>query len=276
MSQTFDTQSYRYPNEQIILSATVFLVLLVVAVTATATVCLSVVFVLFALGLSYYTSRLHHQELVARAKQVNRQEMPGLSTVIDEAVRRLQVEPVQVFLIPSRTLNAYTFGLTSPKAVVLYESLFQVMDRDELQFIIGHELGHVKLGHTWLNSLVGGMAGIPASIGASYLLMMALLWWNRACEYSADRAGLLACANPNKAISALVKLEAGAAGTTPEGQARALQRIQQADTGWMGDMEEIIATHPLIAHRIKEISKYARSEDYSRLQQRMNTNLAQF
>jgi hypothetical protein len=39
---------------------------------------------------------------------------------------------------------------------------------------------------------------------------MAFLWWNRACEYSADRAGLLACGRLHKAISALVKLAEGA------------------------------------------------------------------
>ena len=44
-----------------------------------------------------------------------------------------------------------------------------------------------------LNWLVGGMAGIPSPFMASALLAMAFLWWNRACEFSADRAGLLAC-----------------------------------------------------------------------------------
>ncbi len=274
MPRPYDTQSYRYPNENLILAGSIVLVLIVVAFTAAATVCLSVVFVLLALGISYYSSQTHHQDLVAHAQKVNRQSMTGLSGVIDEASRRLNVEPVEVFLGPSRVLNAYTFGLTSPKAVVLYESLFQVMDRDEIQFIVGHELGHVKLGHTWLNSLVGGMAGIPAGFGASSLLTLAFLSWNRACEYSADRAGLLACAKPNKAISALVKLEAGAAGVTPEGVARSLQRIQQEDSGWMSDLDEVIATHPLIAHRIKAISQYAKSGEYTRLQPLINNNLS--
>ena len=39
------------------------------------------------------------------------------------------------------------------KAIVLYSSLFKIMDQDEIQFILGHEMGHVKLGHTWLRIL---------------------------------------------------------------------------------------------------------------------------
>ena len=100
------------------------------------------------------------------------------------------------------------------------------MDKDELQFIIGHELGHVDLGHTWLNTLVGGMAGIPSTYGAAAILELAFRWWNCACEYSADRAGVLACSNPNKAISALIKLEAGNNVRTEFDIRNAIQRIE--------------------------------------------------
>ncbi len=108
-------------------------------------------------------------------------------------------------------MNAYTFGMVEPQVVVVYAGVFSIMDADELRFIIGHELGHIRLGHTWLNSLVGGMAGIPSPYVAAILLYIAFRWWNRACEYSADRAGLLACGKPEKAASALIKLVGGSA-----------------------------------------------------------------
>jgi len=193
--------------------------------------------------------------------------------VIQEAAARLQVEPVNIFIVPARTLNAYTFGLSSPKAIVLYESLFKVMDRDELQFIIGHEMGHVVLGHTWLNSLVGGMAGIPAPYSASYLLILALRWWNRSCEFSADRAGLLACSRPAKAFSALVKLEVGPGGTTPEAYSRTLQRIEAEEDDFLSNLGELLATHPMIVKRLDQLRNFAASEDYRRLQSVAEQNL---
>jgi Zn-dependent protease with chaperone function len=157
----------------------------------------------------------------------------------------------------SPILNAYTFGLSDPKVVVLYSGLLQVMDEDELRFIIGHEMGHVALGHTWLNSLVGGMAGIPSSSIASVILRMAFLWWNRACELSADRAGLLACGRIDKATSALIKLVAGPTGLTPAGLEAAYRQIDaEDDTPW-GAVGETFQSHPMLIRRIQELRQYA-------------------
>ncbi len=273
MSPRLNTTAYRYDNEQLILWLTVLLVLGVIALTATATVCLSVVFILVMLLYSYWSTKAHHQSLIQNAQQVTPQSVPGLSPVIQEAAYRLQVEPVNVFIFPNRTLNAYTFGMDSPKAIVLYSSLLQVMDRDELQFIIGHEMGHVKLGHTWLNTLVGGMAGIPSSYAAAALMELAFRWWNRACEFSADRAGMLACGNPHKAISALIKLEAGPEAKSQEGLMRAIARIEAEDDALSSNIAELLATHPMIIKRVEKLRQYAKSTEYSRLQSGVNQNL---
>ena len=173
---------------------------------------------------------------------------------------------MEVFIAPGDTLNAYTFGLVSPKVVVLHSSLLQVMDADELSFILGHELGHVRLGHTRLNSLVGGMAGIPSPSVASVVLALAFLWWNRACEHSANRAGLLACGKPHKAISALVKLAAGEGCLTRTGLERALRHIEAEDDHALAGLGESLSTHPMMARRIEELRRYAASAEYHRLQ----------
>jgi Zn-dependent protease with chaperone function len=192
MPAHFNTTAYRYPNESAILSFTLLLIFLIIALTATATFCTSVIFVALAVGLAFLSSRAQHQELMQSALLVNPDDHGDLPQVIRDCEALLQANEVEVYVAQSPMLNAYTFGLSTPKTVVLYSALFKVMDDDELRFILGHELGHVRLGHTRLNSLVGGMAGVPSSSSASALLILAFLGWNRACEYSADRAGLLA------------------------------------------------------------------------------------
>jgi len=269
----YDTTAYRYPHERLILALTLLLVFLVIALTVTATVCLSVLFIVVMVALSYAMTRSHHQALLERARQVTPQDTPGLVALVDESVARLQAGPVRVFVAPSNTLNAYTFGLSSPKVVVLHAPLLQVMDSDELRFILGHELGHVRLGHTWLNSLVGGMAGIPSPFLASALLTMVFLWWNRACEYSADRAGLLACGQPHKAISALVKLAAGPQVRTQADLERALMHIEAEDDHAWGSLGEVLATHPMMVRRIEELRRYAASAEYRRLQSLVDRNV---
>ncbi len=102
---------------------------------------------------------------------------------------------------------------------------------------------------------------IPSPVSAFALLRLAFLWWNRACEQSADRAGLLACGRPEKAISALLKV-GGLAGGPPEQIEHAL-RSYESDPGLL--LGEALATHPLIARRIAELRRYIQSREYRRL-----------
>lgn len=274
MTRYFTTTEYRYPSENWILAGTLALIFLVVGLTAAFTFCLSFVFVLMALVFSYYYTRLHHQQLMRGARLVTPNTEPALSPVIEEAMQRLRPEPVQFFIAKDKALNAYTFGVSSPKVVVLHAGLFSMMDRDEVQFIIGHELGHVRLGHTWVNSIVGGLAGTPSSYSAAVLMQMAMLGWSRACEFSADRAGLLACGNPEKAVTTLLKLEAVRTGFNPTALQRTLREIERHDDHWVASIDELTMSHPHSARRIKQLRAYAQSEEYQRLQDQMNQNLS--
>jgi len=264
------TTAYRYPNEHLILAATIGLVLIVIALTATATVCASVIFIFLFVIFAYNMSLAHHRELVRAARPITPQQTPELAELVERGVDRIQPGAVDVYLLASREMNAYTFGLGSPKVVVLYSALFQTMDEDEILFILGHELAHVALGHTWLNSLVGGMAGIPSSISVTAVLTIAFLWWNRACEYSADRGGLLACEKPEKAISALVKLAAGPQAKDQRSLAQAYQQIDAEDDTLMGSLNEALATHPMLIRRIERLREYAASPQYQRLRNQMD------
>jgi Zn-dependent protease with chaperone function len=274
MSYKFSTTEYRYPYEYLILLLTILLVLMVIAFTAAATVCGSAIFVPLVVIIGYFAGRSNHHALLVQAQKVTPDSVPELVPLIAVDSARLQVESVDVFIVPSNRLNAYTFGMDSPKAIVLYSPLFKVMDRDEVQFILGHEMGHVKLGHTVLNTLVGGMAGIPSTYGALAIMELAFRWWNRACEYSADRAGVLACAKPAKAISALIKLEAGPAALTQIGMQAAIQHIESEDHDILENVAELGATHPMIAKRLDEIRKFASSAEYRTLQAKMDQNLS--
>jgi Zn-dependent protease with chaperone function len=268
----YSTDAYRYPNEMLILASTLLLVLVVIGVTATATLCGSVLFVGLAVLLAYSATRSHHANLMRQAYPVQPETTPELAALAQRCIERLQPGRVQVFVANSRQLNAYTFGMDDPKVVVLYAGLLSVMDADELAFIIGHELGHVRLGHTRLNSILGGLAGIPAASPVTALLTLAFLAWNRACEHSADRAGLLACGKPDKAITALVKLVAGPRALSRAGLERAYQQIDAQDDHWLSGLGEVLGTHPMIIKRIQEMRRYAKSEQYQRLLGRVAQN----
>lgn len=265
------TTAYRYPSELVILVITAISVILVIILTASATFCLGFLFILIGLVIAFLTNRTRHQELVQQAHPVNSKTEPELTRLTQGVMARLRPGPIELFIAPVNALNAYTFGLSNPKVVVLYSALFNEMDEDEIQFILGHELGHVSLGQPWLNTLLGGMAGIPAPIGPAILLTGAFLWWNRACEYSADRAGLLACGKLNKATSALVKLQAGPGKVHNSANLqRILQLIEQEDDNPVNILGESLATHPMIIRRINALRHYATTQDYQHLQSWVN------
>jgi Zn-dependent protease with chaperone function len=274
MQAPYSTSAYRNPDEIWILAVTLGLVGLVILVTAVATVCGSALFAVLGVALAASASRAHHQALMRRALPVTHQTQPDVARLAEACLARLQPGPVEIYITPSRELNAYTFGLSDPKVVVLYSQLFEVMDADELRFILGHELGHVRLGHTRLNSLVGGLAGIPASSSASAILALAFLGWNRACETSADRAGLLACGQPEKAVSALVKLVAGPHALSQTGLELAYRQIDAEDDTFLGSLGEALGSHPLLIKRITAIRRYAATAEYRRLQALVDQNLA--
>ncbi len=261
--------SYRYPHERAILALTMLLVLAVIALTATATVCTSVIFIGIYIAISAYLSYSHHQSLLGGARKITDRDTPELAEIVRQGMSRLKPGEVEVYALQSPELNAYTFGLSSPKVVVLYSTLFRVMDADEALFVLGHELGHVALGHTWLNSLVGGLAGIPSTWSAGSLLTMAFLWWNRACEYSADRAGMLACGKPEKAITALIKLAAGPHAHTELALEKVYQMIDAEDDTILGSLSEVLSSHPLLIRRIQELRHYASSDQYRQLLSRL-------
>ncbi len=256
--------SYRYPGEQSAFVVALLIVLVGLVISALLTFFIAPVLVVIMLVFSYFGNQSMHKKLVQSATHVDMKSSPELTQLAIAAARRLGVHGVELYLVRSQQRNAYTFGLSKPQVVVIYSSLLEIMDTDELRFVIGHELGHVALDHTWLNTLLGGMAGVPTSLGLSVIITLAFRSWNRGCEYSADRAGLLACGNLNKAILTLCELAAGDIRSDTQFQ-QVLAALEKQDDSFATAMTERMASHPLVIKRIKELQKFAASDLYKRL-----------
>lgn len=270
----FRSRAYRYANEHVVLVLTILLVLAVIFLTSTVTFCLSGVFILVMFFLSALLVRSHHQSLMRSAIRVDHTHKPDLAHLVAQCGFKLLPGAVDLFLVNQNQLNAYTFGVRSPKVLVLYTPMLKVMNSGELSFVIGHEMGHVALGHTWLNTIVGGMAGIPAPFGAAVLLYTAFRWWNRMCEFSADRAGLLACGDIHVAVSALVKLVAPDIRTQHD-FTRAFTLIDAQDDSASNRLAEAFQSHPMLIRRINALMDFARTPEYRRIQTGMNRNLGE-
>ena len=268
----FRSRRYRVDNEQVVLLLTILLVFAVIVISSTVTFCASGVFIILMFALSAFLTRSHHQSLLHSAIPLNPVKMPQLAAEVEECSVKLQPGPVDVFVARQNHINAYTFGISSPKVLVIYAPMLNVMSADELRFIIGHEMGHVALGHTWLNTILGGMAGIPAPFGAAVLLYAVFRWWNRMCEFSSDRAGLLACGDLKAGVSAMVKLVAPNARSQVDFD-KALAMIDAQDDSMSNRLAEVFQTHPMLIRRINKLRDYSRTQEYQYLQAGVNENV---
>lgn len=107
-------------------------------------------------------------------------------------------------------INAYTTGHQQDAYIVLSSGAVDRLSDKELQFVIGHESGHIRSNHVLYHTLclyatyILGRLGIVGT--AALPLQSALQYWNRLSEFTADRAGLLACQDLEASLSAIMKL----------------------------------------------------------------------
>lgn len=139
--------------------------------------------------------------------------------VVNECAKILGITPPPVHIKGDSRPNAYVSGLKEPHVLVLTSSLLDLYQEspNELRFIIGHELGHIKAGHIrahfvgrMLVDAIVGERGERAHFASDFVAALpihTLLYWYRESEYSADRAGLLCIGGDvNTAKQALLRL----------------------------------------------------------------------
>src|SRR5262249_16309158 len=95
-------------------------------------------------------------------------------------------------------------------------ALVDLLDEEELRFVIGHELGHAMSGHAVYKTLLlrmlslsGVLTMIPMGGLGIRMIIAGLMEWSRKAELSPDRAGLLATQDPATAFRAHMKMASG-------------------------------------------------------------------
>lgn len=77
----------------------------------------------------------------------------ALETRILALADRAGIDGSRVFQVnksvDTKTLNAYVAGMFGTKRIVLWDTIIRRMNERELMFVMGHEMGHYALGHTW-------------------------------------------------------------------------------------------------------------------------------
>ena len=136
---------------------------------------------------------------------------PELYNILSSVVQTLDRDMIPDFSMTwAYDISMGTEGAKSPRITALSGAV-DLLEDDESSFLIGHEIGHIMAGHKPFHNVLITlytplMKMIPnAEIWMSLLRPM-LLQWYRTSDYTADRAGLLACQDINVALKTMTKM----------------------------------------------------------------------
>src|SRR5581483_7015576 len=160
--------------------------------------------------------RSHRLMYLASTVRVDERQFPDVHALVVDGGRILDLPTLpETFVVLDPMPRAMTLGMDQP-FLVLTSGLVEMLDSDELRFVVGHELGHILSGHAVYRPMLSHLLALSRRVfwlPIGYLglrtLLAALEEWYRKSELSCDRAGLLAGQDPAAALRAQMKMAGG-------------------------------------------------------------------
>ncbi|WP_017935987.1 M48 family metallopeptidase [Nocardioides sp. Iso805N] len=213
--------------------------------------------------------------LLGNAVRVDERQFPVLHRLLADVGQVLDAaELPELYVVNDPTANAMTIGMDKP-VIVLNSGLVDLMDEEELRFVLGHELGHALSGHAVYRTLLlellqfsGVFGALPLGALGVRIILAALMEWSRTSELSADRAGLLSTQDPAVALRVHMKLASGGHLADLDAASFLAQGAEYRESGDLRDsllrltlVEQ--ASHPFAVIRATEARRWVDSGEYT-------------
>jgi Zn-dependent protease with chaperone function len=218
--------------------------------------------------------RLHY---IGNAVRVDDRQFARVHRALGDVAAALDVRTIpEVYVLVDPTPKAMALGVDAPFIVVTH-SMLELVDDEELRFVVGHELGHVLSGHALYTTMLMQLMRLSASfswfsIGALGLrgIVAALHEWQRKSELSGDRAGLLAVQDPGAALRVQMKMAGGGRLEDLDVTAFAQQGDEYLGSGDVRDsvLKLLLLearSHPFAVVRAAELRRWVDSGEYTRI-----------
>jgi len=245
---------------------------------------------LIALGMNFFAYWFSDKMALAmsRAQEVSYRQAPDLHNTIASLAMRAGLPKPRVYIIPGQTPNAFATGRNpSHSAIAVTKGLLHMLNREELEGVLAHELAHIKNRDILISSIAAVIAGAISYLAsmaqwamifggfrgsdgdedtsaagllgslimmivaplAAALIQMAI---SRSREYQADATGARICGRPKALASALNRLE--------EYNHRLPMQVNPATAQMYivnplsgGSIAGMFSTHPPISERIRRL-----------------------
>ncbi|MCL2659184.1 MAG: zinc metalloprotease HtpX [Acidobacteriaceae bacterium] len=242
--------------------------------------------VIFNFGTYFFSDKL--ALAMYRAQPVTREQLPRAYEVLERLSAKQGLPMPKVYVIPTDSPNAFATG-RNPKhaSVAVTQGILQLLNDEELEGVLAHELGHVRNRDILTSSIAATLAGAITMAarmagwammfggfggggdrrergggGLSALLMLILapiaamliqLAISRSREYAADATGAKETGNPYALASALQKLDAYSRRIPMQASPTTAHLFIVAPLLGSGGFANLFSTHPPIKDRIARL-----------------------
>jgi heat shock protein HtpX len=217
-----------------------------------------------------------------RAKPVTREQLPRAYNVVERLTQKVGLPMPKIYVIPTDSPNAFATGRNpSHASVAVTQGILDLLNDEELEGVLAHELGHVRNRDILISSIAatlagaityiarfgfwfggmndrddnrgGAMTGLIMLIVAPIAAMLIQLAVSRSREYEADHTGAAFTGNPYALASALAKLDA---------YSKRVPMVATPSTAHLFIIQPLLgisfgnlfSTHPPIAKRIERLT----------------------
>ena len=220
------------------------------------------------------------------AKIVSKEEYPQLHNIVENLVNKNGIPKPKVAVVNTGVPNAFATG-KSPRSslIAVTTGILGLLDDEELEAVIGHELTHVRNRDVLVLTLAsvfstlawylaqfsffGGYQSRNRDSGNAtvIVILVAIVTWvvsfliiraiSRYREYSADRGGAIMTGRPDKLADALMKIS----GKMNKIPANELQKVQKLNAFFIipalsgSSIANLFSTHPPVEKRVQKLKE---------------------
>jgi heat shock protein HtpX len=224
-----------------------------------------------------------------RAKEVSEAEAPELYSVVASLSQRASIPMPRVYMIENDSPNAFATGRDPRHGVVAVTTgLLRILDRQELEGVLGHELSHIRHRDILISTVAAALAGaitmlaswarwslffggrdgddegagnivsvIIFSMVAAFAAVLIQLAISRSREYLADEGGAELTGNPLFLAKALRRLEQGVSRSPMEDANPSTAHMFIVNPFSAKGVLALFSTHPPMEERIRRLEDMA-------------------
>ena len=244
-----------------------------------------VISVAFNFGTYFFSDKLALK--MYNAQPVTREQLPRAYAAVERLTAKQGLPMPKIYVLPTESPNAFATGRNPQHAsVAVTHGILQLLDDEELEGVLAHELGHVRNRDILTSSIAatlagaitmvarmgywaslfggggggrgrerggGGMGGLLMIIVAPIAASLIQLWISRTREFEADATGAATTGNPYALARALQKLEDYSKRIPMQASPSNAHLFIVAPLLGSGGIGNLFSTHPPMKERIQRL-----------------------